>query len=149
MQSSTPSSPEEFLFHGSPNPGLTELDPGRCVVDPADWAGVDASGHKVMESVVWLTSDPTAAAVFALKHLADDLALDARNGVLYLVRQTPLPSDAEGWVYTVRRTDRMRQVRGIEWYSPVPTNVIATRRVRPEDLHPLEVRVVSTLPRPG
>ena len=148
MPEATASDAPDHLFHGSPTPGLTALEPGRCVVDPADWAGVDAQGHKVLQSVVWLTPDRTAAVVFALKHLAEDLVLDARHQVLYFVRSSPLPEDAHGWVYTVRRTASMRQIRGIEWYAPDPTAVVEAQRVTPAELAPIELRVVAELPAP-
>ena len=143
-----PTGSPELLFHGSPKPGLAVLEPSRCVVDPADWAGVDAQGHKVLQSVVWLTPERTAAVVFALKHLAEDLVLDVRHQLIYFVRSTPLPEDAQGWVYTVRRTDSMRQIRGVEWYAPDPTAVVDAQRVTPADLAPMVLRVVAELPAP-
>ena len=72
----------------------------------------------------------------------------ARHQVLYFVRSSPLPEDAIGGVYTVRRTASMRQIRGIEWYAPEPTAVVEAQRVPPAELAPIELRVVAELPAP-
>ncbi len=133
------------LFHGSPVPDLRLLDPSRCVVDPSAWAGVSVAGIKQTDPVVWLTPDFDVAIAFALKAHVRDLAVDAREGVLYLVGG-PLPEDAHGYVYTVPRGPPCREVNPLEWASAHPLTPSAVVRVGLHSFRRLIPRQVERLP---
>ena len=139
--SGTPAS----MLHGSPVGGLTVLDPAFCVVDPAAWAGTDAASIKVTDPVIWLTSSRDIAIAFSLKRFVKDLGIDARSGIIYFLRDGPLPDDASGWLYTVDAGPHIHHARGPEWFSTQRLHPLRCEQVTVADLQTMRVQVIDRL----